>query len=240
MRSDEWNVVAVIHARGGSKRVPMKNIKPLGGRPLISYVVRAALKSRHLRRTIVSTDHPEIKRLSLEYGAEVPFDRPRDLSEDVPSELVTQHACRFVEAQDGKSLDAVVTLQPTTPFCRGEDIDRCIELLFESGADSVISAREVKDDRPEWMYRLVDGWAISYQGLVFKGDLGVSQRLEPLYRPNGGIWVTRRDVLMHDGLILGPKCKMQVMPFERSIDIDEPIDFVIAEAVGREYGLFDG
>ena len=84
--------------------------------PLISYMIKAALGSRYLRRVIVSTDHPEIKRISLESGAEVPFVRPEKLSEDCPSEWVTQHAVKFVETEESRKVDIVVTMQPTTPF----------------------------------------------------------------------------------------------------------------------------
>src|SRR3990172_9553714 len=97
--SKSQGVIGVIHARGGSKRIPLKNIKLLAGRPLISYMVEAAVESRLLDRVIVSTDHPDTARIAREYGAEVPFMRPADLAEDVASELVTQHAVRFIEEQ---------------------------------------------------------------------------------------------------------------------------------------------
>ncbi|MDD1655160.1 MAG: NTP transferase domain-containing protein, partial [Methanomicrobiales archaeon] len=95
------NVVVVIHARGGSKRIPLKNIQPLGGKPLIAYAIGAALGARTVQRVIVSTDHPEIRRVAEEYGAEVPFVRPPEISEDVASELVTQHAVTYLEEQEG-------------------------------------------------------------------------------------------------------------------------------------------
>ena len=126
--------------------------------PLISYMIKAALGSRYLRRVIVSTDHPEIKRISLESGAEVPFVRPEKLSEDCPSEWVTQHAVKFVETEESRKVDIVVTMQPTTPFCTSEDIDACIRLIAKSGFDSTFTARIVRE-RPEWMFRLIDGHA---------------------------------------------------------------------------------
>ncbi len=98
----ESSVIGVIHARGGSRRIPLKNIKPIGGRPLISYMIRAALASERLRRVIVSTDHPEIMKISLECGAEVPFVRPAKLAEDCPSEWVTRHEVEFIEKEEAK------------------------------------------------------------------------------------------------------------------------------------------
>jgi CMP-N,N'-diacetyllegionaminic acid synthase len=232
---DAQGVLGVIHARGGSKRIPLKNIKLLAGRPLISYLVEAAMESRLLDRLIVSTDHPEIARIAREYGAEVPFMRPMDLAEDVASELVTQHAVRFVEAQ-GYAVRIALTMQPTTPFCSAEDIDACVAKMLESDLDTVFTGCEVHE-RPEWMYRQ-DGTSeecvVPFTGRLVQGDAGISQKLPRLYIPNGAVWATRRDVLMEQGLITGPKAGIVVMSRERSVDIDEPIDFLTAEVIANE------
>ena len=233
--AETQGVLGVIHARGGSKRIPLKNIKPLAGRPLISYMVEAAMESRLLDRLIVSTDHPEIARIAREYGAEVPFMRPADLAEDVASELVTQHAVRFVEAQ-GYPVRIVLTMQPTTPFCSAEDIDACIVKMLESDLDTVFTACEVHE-RPEWMYRREDASedrVVPFTGRLVKGDAGISQKLPKLFIPNGAAWATRRSVLMEQGLITGPRAGIVVMSRERSVDIDEPIDFITAEVMANE------
>jgi CMP-N,N'-diacetyllegionaminic acid synthase len=225
-------ILGVIHARGGSKRIPLKNLKLLAGRPLLSYMVEAAMQSRLLDRVIVSTDHPEIARLAREGGAEVPFLRPAELAEDVASELVTQHAVRFVEAE-GYPVRIVLTMQPTTPFCTAEDIDACIARLMESELDTVFTACEIHE-RPEWMYRRdesSEGRVVPFTGRLVQGDEGISQKLPKLYIPNGAVWATRRPVLMEQGLITGPEAGMVVMSRERSIDIDEPLDFIVAEAL---------
>lgn len=233
LRSSESNgVIGVIHARGGSKRIPLKNIKMLVGRPLISYMVEAAVESRLLDRVIVSTDHPEIARIAREYGAEVPFIRPADLSEDVASELVTQHAVRFVEEQ-GYRVRIALTMQPTTPFCTSEDIDACIAKMLDTDLDTVFTACEVHE-RPEWMYRLNGAMALPFTGTLVQGDAGISQKLPKLYIPNGAVWATRRAVLMEQNLITGPHSGMVIMSRERSVDIDEPVDFVTAEAMANE------
>ncbi|TKB74354.1 MAG: acylneuraminate cytidylyltransferase family protein [Nitrospira sp.] len=225
-------VIGVIHARGGSKRIPLKNIKLLAGRPLISYMVEAAVESRLLDRVIVSTDHPDIARIALDYGAEVPFMRPSDLSEDVASELVTQHAVRFVEGQ-GWRVSIALTMQPTTPFCTSEDIDACIAKMLETDLDTVFTACEIHE-RPEWMYRLNGALALPFTGTLVQGDAGISQKLPKLYIPNGAVWATRRSVLMEQNLITGPHSGMVIMSRERSVDIDEPVDFVTAEAMANE------
>ncbi len=226
------HTVAVIHARGGSKRVPLKNIVPLGGKPLIAWCIEALLAAECLDRVIVSTDHDGIAAAAREAGAEVPFTRPADISEDVPSELVTQHAIRFHEEETGREVDIAVTVQPTTPFIRSEDVDGCIGLVRDNPQlDSSFTAYPVHE-RPEWMFRRDEsGRMTSYVQATLQGDMGVSQTLEPLYHPNGGVYATRRNTLFNDGLLIGGKPGGWAMSRLRSVDIDDPVDVLIAETV---------
>lgn len=225
-----FNIIGVIHARGGSKRVPLKNIKILGGHPLVSYMIKAALNSEYLRRVIVSTDHEEIRNISLRYGAEVPFVRPTHLAEDCPSEWVTQHAVEFVEEQESKKIDIVVTMQPTTPFCTSADIDACIDILTRNdNLQSVFSVKRVTE-RPEWMFRLQNGnRAELLLGGELKGERGIFQSLAGLVIPNGAVYATRRNTLFQEGVLISKKTGVSIMPPERSVDIDEPMDFLFAE-----------
>jgi len=227
---DDLNIIGVIHARGGSKRIPLKNIKLLGGHPLVSYMIKSALNSKYLRRVIVSTDHDEISNIALRYGAEVPFVRPVHLAEDCPSEWVTQHAVEFVEEQEAKKIDIVVTMQPTTPFCSGTDIDACIDILItDENMKSVFSVKQVAE-RPEWMFRLQENHRaeLLLEGEM-KGERGIFQSLAGLVIPNGAVYVTRRDTLFREGVLISKKTGVSIMPPERSVDIDEPIDFLFAE-----------
>lgn len=222
--------VGIIHARGGSKRVPLKNIKLLGDKPLIAWVVEAACQARTLSRVIVSTDHDGIAKVAENYGAEVPFRRPVELAEDVPSELVTQHAVRYME-EKGYSVDIALTLQPTTPFIRPQDIDACVEKLIATGADSVVTVSAVRE-RPEWMLRIGEGERLEpFLGRWWSSEEGISQNLPQLYVPNGGACATRREVLMGQNRIIGNDTRAVVMPLENSVDIDEMVDFAFAEAV---------
>jgi CMP-N,N'-diacetyllegionaminic acid synthase len=226
----DLNIIGIIHARGGSKRIPLKNIEPLNGRPLISYMIREALGSRYLRRVIVSTDHPEIKKISLEYGAEVPFTRPKELAEDCPSEWVTQQAVEFVESEESRKVDIAVTMQPTTPFCTALDIDTCIEsLLTNDEMTSAFTAKVVRE-RPEWMFRVTgkNRASLLLDGDM-KGERGIFQSLQRLVIPNGAVYATRRNTLFHEGVIISKNTVVHVMPDERSVDIDEPIDLLFAE-----------
>ena len=231
------NIVGIIHARGGSKRIPLKNIKPLNGIPLIGYTIKAALGSRLLKRVVVSSDHPEIIRISKELGAEVPFVRPPDLAEDVASELVTQHAVKFLENETGSKIDIAVTMQPTTPFITGEDIDSCIQMLIDNPSlGSVFSARTIRE-RPEWMFKFEKSKTIFFMGQKIQGETGVSQSLPDLFIPNGGVYVTNREILFSKNVIISDQNGAYVMGHERSIDIDEPIDFLFAEFLAKEIFL---
>ena len=230
------NIIGVIHARGGSVRIPMKNTKLLNGKPLIAYMIKAAKGSKYLRRVIVSTDHPEIKQISLDSGAEVPFLRPEKLSTDCPSEWVTQHAVEFIENEENEKIDIVVTMQPTTPFCQNEDIDSCINILKDSpNLNSVFTAMYV-NERPEWMFKLKDGHTAElFLGVEIKGETGVYQSLPELVTVNGAAYATRRNTLFEEGVIISKKTGVHIMPHERSIDIDVPIDFDFAEFIAKKY-----
>ena len=234
-KKSQDNIIGVIHARGGSKRIPLKNIALIGGRPLISYMIKAALDSKYLRRVIVSTDNEQIRKVSLECGAEVPFVRPPKISEDCPSEWVTQHAVEFVESEESQSVDIAVSMQPTTPFCLGADIDACIEILKSHPAiGSVFSAKAVRE-RPEWMFNVNDDSTASLLlGGELKGERGVFQSLPKMVTPNGAVYATRREALFKEGVLISKNTGVHTMPDERSVDIDEPIDLVFAEFLRRE------
>jgi CMP-N-acetylneuraminic acid synthetase len=227
------DIVAVIHARGGSVRVPLKNLRPLGGRPLITWCIEAALGSC-CDRVIVSTDHEEIARVAREAGADVPFKRPPDISKDVASELVTQHAIHFHEAQTGREVEIAVTIQPTTPFLAAQDINEAIALIrSDKSIDSVFTAGPIHQ-RPEWMFFCdAKGRGKKFIEGVIQGDYGVSQSLPELWHPNGGAYITPRKVLFDDGLIIGSRPGLQRMSDLASIDIDEEIDFLIAEVAAK-------
>ncbi|MFK7825066.1 MAG: acylneuraminate cytidylyltransferase family protein [Oligoflexales bacterium] len=226
-------IIAVIHARGGSKRIPLKNIKPLNGTPLIVYSITSCLKSKYLDRVIVSTDHEHIKSISLGAGAEVPFDRPKDLSEDVPSELVTKHAVEFVENEQGEKIDIVVTIQPTTPFFSAEDIDATIELIRKSDKFNTAFTVSKVSERPEWMFYKSGDHLVSYEKNKLQGDIGVVQSLKELWHPNGAIYVTRRPTLFEGGVLIDDSPAGHEMSHESSVDIDEPIDFLFAEFIAK-------
>ena len=225
------SVVAVISARGGSVRVPLKNIRPLGGKPLIVWTIEAALASG-CDRVIVSTDHDQIAEISRNAGADVPFKRPAEISADVPSELVIQHAILFHEKEKNEKVEIALTIQPTTPFLKAADIDACVNMLRKnSDLNSVFTAGPVMQ-RPEWMFvRSENGAATKFLSGQLNGEAGVSQNLPRLWIPNGGAYATRRDTLFDDNCIVSEKSGIHTMTDKASVDIDEEIDFIMAEAI---------
>src|SRR3989344_6216797 len=147
-------ILCTILARGGSKRLPGKNIKLLNGVPLIGYAIKAAKGSQYIDRVIVSTDEEDIARVARDEGAEVPFMRPAELSSDTASViLAVQHTINYFREHESYIPDAHVLIQLTSPFIHKEDIDAAIETFFSTGANCCVSVCEITD-RPELMGRL--------------------------------------------------------------------------------------
>jgi CMP-N-acetylneuraminic acid synthetase len=231
MPMDE-KILAVIPARGGSKGVPRKNIRPLGDKPLIAYTIETALAAQaFLHRVIVSTDDEEIAEVSRRYGVEVPFMRPAELGADkVRMVPVLQHAVRFIEEQDHICLDWILLLQPTTPFRAVEDIQAAIQLTQKGGCDSVISVVQVFEVHPILMKRIENDQLLPFSIEEKEGTR--RQDYQPAaYMRNGAIYLTRRDVLMKTDSIWGKVIRPYVMPEERSVNIDSEMDFLIAEQI---------
>lgn len=222
-------ILGVITARAGSKGIPGKNIKPLGGIPLIAYTVKAAQKSAVLTDLIVSTDGEEIAAVARNFGVEVPFLRPAELASDTASHIgVMEHAILFMEALRGYRYDYAVILQPTSPFRITEDIDATVEILIKSGADSAVTLVAVTNDQhPIKAKKLMDGRVMPYCIDEVEGTR--RQDLPVAYRRSGAAYAMRRDLLINDKRLYGDHIVGHVVPRERSIDIDEPVDWVVAE-----------
>ena len=134
------NMIAIIPARGGSKGLPGKNIRPLNGKPLIAYAIEAALKAKNIDRVIISTDDEEIAKIAVEYGAELPFMRPEFLASDTAQAVDNYiYTIGRLEEESGEKIDAFVVLQPTSPLRIAEDVDGAVDLFLQKDADSVIS-----------------------------------------------------------------------------------------------------
>jgi len=221
----------VIPARGGSKGLPGKNLRRLGALSLIGHAVTSAREAKRLDRFIVSTDSAEIAAEARSHGAEVPFLRPPELASDQAGMLgVLQHAVRWLESA-GVRPDLVVTLQPTSPFRVGTDIDRTIAKVLETGADSAQTLSEASY-HPFFMKTLDGDRTVA---LFPDGHKYVRrQDAPPVYQPSGSVYVTRYAVLMEQGHILGDDNRGVVQEFEASVNIDTEWDFMLAELILRE------
>jgi len=236
-------IVAIIPIRSGSVGCKNKNIRPLGGRPLVDWAIRPARHSRYVDFVVVSTDSPHYRNIAQKCGAMVPFLRPPELAKDVPTEWVIKHAVetleRVYDVFKKNPIEIVVTIQCTSPFLLPQDIDKCIEaLLKDKDADSAITVREVRD-YPQWMFFQEGKYLERLIGGTLKGEEGVRQNLPKLWIPNGMVYATRRKILMEKNLLIGEKCIPIVVPLERSVDIDHEVDFWVAETVGRYLGMIE-
>jgi CMP-N,N'-diacetyllegionaminic acid synthase len=229
-------VLGIVTARGGSKGILRKNIVPLLGKPLLAYTVEAALASKRLVRTVLSTDDPEIAEVGLRWGAEVPFFRPPGLAgDDVPTLPVLQHAVRELEAR-GDTYDAILTLQPTNPLRRAEDIDGSIELLERSRADSVISFVDVGERHPARMKWIDSEGRVSDPPFAEEFEGQPRQQLGRFYLREGSIYLTRRSILMEQNSLKGKDCRAWIIPPERALNIDSFLDLLVTEQILKGTG----
>jgi CMP-N,N'-diacetyllegionaminic acid synthase len=226
-------VLGVITARGGSKSVPGKNLKRLGGKPLIAYTVDAARESGVFDRTIVSTEDAAIAQAARDLGCELPFVRPTSLSADETKHLdVMEHAVRTLRDQ-GYVADAVMILQPTSPLRRPQDIRASVELLASSGADSVVSVSAVPAHfNPMRTLRLDErGFATLFvTGAPLRTRINRRQDMPDAWTMNGAVYLFRSSVILAaEPSLYGDSTAAYVMPDPYGISIDDLTDWEHAE-----------
>jgi N-acylneuraminate cytidylyltransferase len=228
--------VALIPARGGSKGVPRKNIRLLAGKPLIAYAIETARASHLIDRVIVSTDDTGIADVARQYGAEVPFMRPRELAQDdSPDWLTWQHAVRMLTATEGDAqgegeakIDVFVCISPTSPLRAVEDVEACIQLLLNSDADLVITVKPAERN-PYFNMVVLDaaGWA----RLVISPERPIYRRQDapPVYDMTTVAYAFRPGFVLRAHSQFEGRVKAVVVPAERALDIDTELDFKFAE-----------
>ena len=222
------NIVAIIPARGGSVRVPKKNIAIINGKPLIYYAINAARNSKYINKVIVSTDSEEIADVSIKYGAEVPFYRPAHLSEDVPTEDVIIHAVEWLE-ENGYKSDITACLECDKPLRNSDHIDHCVEKLVREDYDSAITVHKIKSGRPEWYIRIKNNTLEPYSD-YFKSQgksimkFPASQIFEDLYLPNGVVFASKYETLKNYHSMVGEKCYPSVINETEAKSINYPED----------------
>jgi N-acylneuraminate cytidylyltransferase/CMP-N,N'-diacetyllegionaminic acid synthase len=224
---DDMKILAIIPARGGSKGIPDKNIRDFCGKPLIAHTIECAKKSQYVNRVIVSTDSEKIAEISKKYGAEVPFLRPEDLSQD-KSKVVDAiaHLVDKLKTDEGYVPDYVVLLQTTSPLRFSSDIDAALLLCFKRNADAVVSLCSTeqllytKDEND----RLV---LVSSEEFLKSTN---RQQLPPTYKLDGSmVYAIKTEVFMNKRTFLPENLVGYVIPRWRAVDLDEPQDFIIGE-----------
>jgi N-acylneuraminate cytidylyltransferase len=223
--------IVLICARGGSKGLPGKNIKPLNGVPLIGWSINVAKQIQKVSRVIVSTNSKEIAQVALEYGAEVPFIRPEKLSlDDSPEWLVWRHAIDYLEQYENEKIDALVVLPVTAPLRSINDVDACIDLFEKGEVDSVITVSEANRS-PYFNMTVNDN--NGYSSLVITPDNKITRRQDApkVYDMTTVAYVVNADFVKEYNGIFEGKVKSEVVPLERAVDIDTLLDFKIAECL---------
>jgi len=226
-------MLCLILARGGSKRVPHKNIKSLAGKPLISYTIECAKHSNFINRIIVSTDDKEIAKVANKYGAETPFLRPDNISKDTSTELEAfKHALSWLKENENYEPDMIVKLFPTSPFRKTESVDRAIELLLNnSQADSVRSVT-LCSEHPYKMWTIEQNYLKSLippQQKPKEAHTLSYQLLPTIYIQNASIDVTRPKNIWEQESITGKNIIPFIMDEYESLDVNTSLDFQLAE-----------
>ncbi|MFZ2285189.1 MAG: acylneuraminate cytidylyltransferase family protein [Lutibacter sp.] len=226
-------ILAIIPARAGSKGVPGKNIKMLGGKPLLAYTAEIALQSKHFAEVILSSEDEKIIKVAKSLGVQVPFVRPADLAQDeTPTLDVIIHALQWYEKQN-IFFDAVCLLQVTSPFRTVEFVDKAIEKFMESGCDSLVSVQQVPDEyNPHWTFEVNQEGNLT----IATGDDKIIPRRQELpkaYHRDGSIYLTKTEVLLNLNSLHGKSTAFIESSPEFYVNIDTSADWEHAEQINR-------
>ena len=221
--------IAIIPARGGSTRLPRKNILPLHGLPLIAWTINAAKNSGTFDRVVVSTDDVEIAEIARHNGAEVPFLRGEYADNYSPSSLATLETLEQAESYWGETFDIVAQLLPTCPL-RGADITRAGMQRFETReAPAQISVFDYGWMNPWWAMKCGSDGQPDW---LFPAErVQRSQDLDTLYCPSGALWIARAEVLRQEKTFYAPGHVVEPIPWQTAVDIDDEQDFHMAEVM---------
>ena len=218
-------VLGVIPARGGSKRLPRKNIRPLLGKPLVAYTIEAAARAESLTDFLVSTEDEEIINIAQQFGAPTPFIRPMELAGDTVRNIDTvRHAMDFMEEKRGISYDILVLLQPTSPIRKPEHIDYAVDKLWNSEMDSAAGVKGPFKKRDPILKAIRENILEDYY------PLNEGQEIEPFYLYNASLYAVKRHWFVTKSKLISPRQIPVVMDQFHSVDVDTEADFLMAEA----------
>jgi CMP-N-acetylneuraminic acid synthetase len=220
--------IGLVCARGGSKGLSRKNLRPLGGKPLLGWAIEIARSCPSIDRVVVSTEDEEIAALAKSFGAEVPFVRPSELARDDSAELlVWQHAIRTLGSLDGKVPEVLVNVPTTSPLRAVEDVEGCIENLIQNHADLCITVRQAQRNPFFNMVQLKNGWVspvIPSPTLTFR-----RQDAPPVFDITTVAYAARCEYVLRTHHLLDGKVRATLVPDERAVDIDTELDLAFAE-----------
>lgn len=220
--------LAIIPARGGSKRVPGKNLRPLGGKSLVARSIETVLASKTIDRLVVSSDSEEVLTIARTYRDDIALRRPSEISGDLaPAIDYVRHALEVLEANSQTHFEAVVIVQPSSPFTLSEDIDATVSLLENSGADTAVSVMEVDHALHPAKFKVMEQDRL-FPYFEEEGGRMAAHELPKVYVRNCSVYATRRATI-DAGEIIGSDCRGYLMPRERSIDINDELDWKFCE-----------
>lgn len=228
---DGKRVLAIVPARKGSKGLPLKNVRPLAGKPLLAWPIAAARASRYIDRVIISTDDQEFADIAVAHGADAPFLRPAELASDTaPSIGFILHAVDTL-AQAGDVYDYIVVLEPTSPLTEGSDVDAALERLAAADADAIVGVSKLEATHPAFAVRKAgDGSITPYASATF-GEMPRRQDIEPLFVLDGTLYISTVEAARRERSF----CHARTLGYEtarhKAHEVDDLVDFICIEAI---------
>ncbi len=236
MKKGSGIILGIIPARGGSKGVKDKNIRPLLGKPLIAYSIECGLSCPSVDRLIVSTDSERIADISKRYGAEVPFIRPSELArDDTPMMPVLEHAINECESLYKLPIECIVLLDATSPLRYVVDVENCVKIFKNGDCDAVISV--IPSRRNPYFNMVVS--ENNYIRIAIEPEMPITRRQDcpPVYDLNNSIWVFSRKAILEDKQRIPKRSKLYLMDEFSSVDVDREVDFKILETLMKEQNV---
>lgn len=228
---DGKRVLAIVPARRGSKGLPLKNIRPLAGKPLLAWPIAAARASAHVDRVIISTDDQEFADIAVAHGADAPFLRPAELASDTaPSIGFILHALDTL-AEAGEVYDYVVLLEPTSPLTEGSDVDAALEQLVAADADAIVGVSRLEATHPAFAVRRAEDGSIAPYAAASFGELPRRQDIEPLFALDGTLYISTADALRRERGFCHARTLGYVSARHKAHEVDDLVDFICIEAI---------
>lgn len=226
--------LGIIPARGGSSRVPRKNLRVLGGKSLVARALETALNAKSLDRLVVSSDNDEVLAIARQYGDQFVLRRPSELATDTSLAIeYVRHALMELESRYSVIYDAVAIIQPSSPFTITEDIDAVVNLLERSGAESAATVAKVDQVAHPTKLKVLQGDRLVPYFEEESGRMAAHEIAE-VYSRNGAVYAALRSAIERSEIIAAD-CRGYIMPRERSVDINDEIDFSFAEFLVNQF-----